>query len=105
MVADDLADDEVQELLREGRIQVGIGGKPAQSRYLGHLAARVGRGQVVLRLQVAHPLGGLEPFGEQIHQGGVNVVDAAAHGKQLVHDVLGNFPGEGTRPRIELQVQ
>ena len=85
VVADDLADDEVQELLREGRVQVGLGGEAPQPGDLRRFAARVPGGKLVRGLEEADLLGGLEALGEEEDEGGIDVVDAGADRQQLRH--------------------
>ncbi|GAA2952752.1 hypothetical protein GCM10020227_19850 [Streptomyces flavovirens] len=83
VVADDLGDDEVQQLLGERRVELGAFGELAQPGDLAGLAGGVGGRQVVLRLEVADLLGGLEAFGEHVDDRGVDVVDAFAQAVQL----------------------
>src|SRR5690606_21737488 len=86
VVADHLGDDEVQELLGEGRVEPGVLGEVAQPGDLAGLAGRVGGRQPVLRLEAADLLGALEAFGEHVDDGGVDVVDAVAQpGEFLAH--------------------
>ena len=67
-----------------------VGSSPASSasarsrRDLGLLARRVSRRQPLAGLELADLLGALEPLGEQVDQGGVDVVDAGAQAHQLV---------------------
>src|SRR5690606_17671791 len=77
VVADHLGDDEAHERLREGGVQSGVIREGAQARDLLSLAVRVCGWQSVLGLQHAHPLGVSEALGEQVHEGRVDVVDAA----------------------------
>lgn len=78
VMVDHLGDDEGEELLRELGIEVGFLGEPPQSGDLPGLPGFVGRGQSVVGLELAHGLGELEPLGQQMDEGGVDVVDAAA---------------------------
>lgn len=78
MMANDLVDDEADELLTEIGIELGLFGKAAQPRDLPLLARGVGRGQVVRGLVGAHRLGDAEPLGQHVDQRGVDVVDARA---------------------------
>lgn len=78
VVADDLGDDEGEELLGEGRVQLGVLGEAAEPGDLVGLAGGVGGRQLVGRLEVADLLGALEAFGEHVDDGGVDVVDAVA---------------------------
>ena len=91
MVADDLGDDEGEELLGEDRVEARLRGELAQPRHLPLLAGRVRRRQVELGLEHPHLLGAPEALGEQVHQGGVEIVDGGA---------VGGEPGRyGARPR------
>ena len=78
MVSDDLADDEGEELLGEFRIQVGVGRQLPQAGDLALFAYRISRREVVRGLESTDALGVLEPFGEQVNQCGIDVVDARA---------------------------
>lgn len=89
MVANDLGDDETQELLGEDRVQARLGGKFAQPRHLLHLASRVGRRQPHGRLEDPHLLRAAEALGQQVDQGSVEVVDARAQSDQLGRDLGG----------------
>ncbi len=77
MMANDLGDDEVQELLGKGRIKVGFFRERPQPRDLRGFTSGISWRKLVLSLQMTHPLGCLEPFSQQIDQGRVDVVDAA----------------------------
>ena len=46
-------------------------------------AIRVGRRQALLGLQSTDPLGDLEPLSHDVHDGSVQVVDAAAQNQQF----------------------
>jgi len=78
VVSDDLADDEGEELLGELRIQVGVGRQLPQAGDLALFAHRISRREVVRGLEPADALGVLEPFGEQVNERGIDVVDARA---------------------------
>lgn len=58
------------------------------------LPGRVGGRQAVPGLELADLLGALEALGEQVHQGGIEVVDAAAQVKQ---PLTGRLVGNGGR--------
>ena len=88
VVADHLVDDEVEELLRELRVEARVVRQGAQPLDLEGLAGRVGRRHPRAGLEPAHLLGALEALGEQVHQRGVEVVDAAAQSLQLGGGVL-----------------
>ncbi len=83
VVADDLGDDEVEELLGEVRVEPGVVGQGAQALDLTLLATRVGGGQTELGLEHPDPLRGLEALREQVDQRRVDVVDALAQAVQL----------------------
>ena len=88
MVTDDFGDDEVEKLLGKLGIQFGVGGKGPESRNLVRFAVRICRRQTVPGLEFAYLLGDLEPLREQVHQGGIHVVDAVAQPTELSgHDV------------------
>src|SRR5829696_3918636 len=96
VVADDFGDDEVEKLLRELRIQFGVGGKGPESGNLVRFAVRICRRQTVPCLEFANLLGDLEPLREQVHQGGIHVVDAVAQPTELSgHDVI-----HGSKPNF-----
>jgi phosphoglycerate dehydrogenase-like enzyme len=82
-MVDDLGDDEAQELLREHRVESRLDSERSQPRHLLLLAHRVGSRQTNLRLVAADLLGDLEPLGEQVHEGSVDVVDARPVARQL----------------------
>jgi hypothetical protein len=86
VVADDLGDDEVEELLRERRVEVGLERELLEPRDLPFLTRRVRRREVVLGLQTADALGVLEPNGQHVDERSVDVVDA---GTDLVELCLG----------------
>ena len=83
MVADDLVDDEAQELLRELGIELRVLRQRAQAGNLLGLARRVGRGQGVGRLVFAHGLGDAKPLRQDMDQRGIDIVDAAPEGGEL----------------------
>jgi phosphoglycerate dehydrogenase-like enzyme len=82
-MVDDFGDDEAQELLREHRVEAGLDGERPQPRNLLLLADRVGGWQTDLRLVATDLLRDLEPLGEQVDEGGVDVVDAGPVTRQL----------------------
>ncbi len=83
MVADHFVDDEAQELFGEFRVEVRFLGQLAQARNLLLLPSRIGRGQGVGRLVLADRLRDAEPLRQDVDQGGVDIVDAAAEGGEL----------------------
>ncbi len=96
VVADDLGDDEVEELLGEGRVEPGVLGQVAQPLDLVPLAGRIGRRQPVLRLQPPDLLGALEALGQHVDDRGVDVVDAAPQSEQLRLGLLVHLATRGT---------
>src|SRR4051812_42454688 len=76
VVVDDLGDDEVQELLREGGVEMTLLGETAKPLDLLLLPLRVGRRETVCGFQRSDLLRELEPFREQVHESCVDVVDA-----------------------------
>lgn len=101
MVADHLADDEVQEFFREGRVQLGVFGKPPQPGDLGGFASWVAGGKPVCGLEEAHLLRRLKPLREEVHEGCIDVVDAGPDRQQLCHYRRVHMPCEGTRGGVE----
>ncbi len=84
MVADHFIDDEAQELLGEVRVELGLLCKPPQPRNLLGFALRICWRQPGGCLEGADLLGDLEPLGEQVNEGRVDVVDAPAIVPELV---------------------
>lgn len=76
VVSDDFGNDEVQEGLGELRIKSRLVGERPQPGDLPLLASRVGGRHTVRSLELPDSLGALEALGEQVDQGGVDVVDA-----------------------------
>lgn len=75
MMPDDFLDDEVQELLGEIRIQIGILGEVSKAFNLVFFARRIGRRQLVLGLEHANRLGAAEAFGQHVDERGIDIVD------------------------------
>ena len=75
VVADHLVDDEAEKFFRKFRIEVSIAGELPQPFDLLFLARGVRRGQVIFGFIFADRLGDLEPFGEDEHQRGIDIVD------------------------------
>ena len=72
--------EQAVDTLRQVLLLRGLGLVRAPGLRLGllrRLALRVAGGEGVFGLQVPHPLRRLETFGEEIHEGGVDVVDRA----------------------------
>lgn len=60
MVADDLGDDEIQELLRKSRVELRLGREIAQAADLRQFPVRVSGRQLIPGLEHADPLGRFE---------------------------------------------
>ncbi|KPG83902.1 hypothetical protein AEQ27_08285 [Frigoribacterium sp. RIT-PI-h] len=88
MVVDHLGDDEVQEGLGEGRVETGLFGQATQALDLHALTLGVARRHAGRRLEQADGLRVLEPLGEHVDEGGVDVVDALADARELVDRAL-----------------
>lgn len=95
MVADDLGDDEVQEFLREGRVQFRALGEFPQPGDLACLARGVGGRQLVFGLEDADLLGAFEALGEHVHDRRVDVVDAFAQPGEFGPDGVVDGLGRG----------
>ena len=66
-----------------GLVWAGGGGKGTQALHLASFAGGVGGRKVQARLDVANTLSTAETFGENVHEGGVDVVDRCARLRQL----------------------
>src|SRR5262249_2137498 len=100
VVADDFGDNEVDELFREGRIELGVLGERLEPLDHDLFALRIARRQTGRGLQLAHPARAAEALGEEIDQRGVDVVDAVAQLTQLGRDRAGPlFPRHVASPR------
>ncbi len=78
MVPDDLGDDEVEKGGRELGVELRLLGELAQPRDLAGFAGGVGGWHAVRGLEAADPLRALETLGEEVHERGIEVVDAGA---------------------------
>ena len=78
VVLNDFSDDEVQKLLGEFRIEIGLLCQVFEPFDLLRLARGIGRGKVVLRLELAHGLRVLEAFAQRVDKDCVQPVDAGA---------------------------
>ena len=96
-MVDDLGDDEAQELLREHRIETRLDRQRPQTCHLLLLAGRIGSRQTDLRLVAADVLCDLESLGEQMDEGGVDVVDTRPVTRQLGVGWHGAVVGHGAR--------
>ena len=83
MVADHFLDHEADEFLAEFGVEVGFLRKLAQPGDLAFLPPRIGRGQGIRRLVGADRLSDPEPLGQDMDQGGIDIVDAAAERGEL----------------------
>ena len=95
---DDLGDDEGEELLGEDRVQAGILGQGPQTRHLLPLAPGVGRRQIQPSLEQAHLLSAAKALGQEMDEGGVEVVDGVPVDGQLWGDA-GLFLAHAVRLR------
>ena len=86
MVLDDLGDDEGEELLGEDRVQAGLLSQCPQTCHLLLLAPGVGRRQIESGLEQSHLLSAAEPFGQEMDEGGVEVVNGGPIDGQLWGD-------------------
>lgn len=109
MPADDLGDDEREELLCELRIEMGLLGEFSESGDLPGFPRLVGRGQTVVGFEFTDALGELEALGEEVNEGGIDVVDAASQLLQpfdcmcpvvsvLIHAPSLSMPGHACAP-------
>ena len=89
MMPDDLGDDEVQELLGERGIQIGIVCEFAQPRDLLGLPIGIGGRQIVLSLELTDLLGAPESLSQHVHEGRVDIVDTRANLLELRECVVG----------------
>lgn len=76
MMADHLIDDEAQEFFGKYWIELRIFRELAKPRDLAFLPAWIGWWQGILCLETAYRLCDLEPLGQHIDQGRVDIVDA-----------------------------
>ena len=83
MVANNLIDDEAQELLAEFGIKIGFLRKLAQPRDLAFLARWIGGGKGDLRFVLAHCLRDAKALGQHMNERRVDIVDALAIDRQL----------------------
>ena len=105
MVTNHLGDEEMQKTLRKHRVETRLFGKSRKTLDLVFFAIRVASGKAVLCLEGTHGLRELEAFGEEMHEGRVDIVDRASvlakhlpsAGDLLVGDV---GPGTWGRWRI-----
>src|SRR5450830_1648607 len=97
VVADDLFDDEGQELLGEHRVEVRLVGELAQPRDLPRLSPEVRRRQPSRGLEHADLLRRLEPLRQQVDECRVDVVDAAPQAHELGRQAV---LGAGVRHRV-----
>ena len=78
MVTNHLGDEEMQKTLRKHRVETRLFGKSRKTLDLVFFAIRVASGKAVLCLEGAHGLRELEAFGEEMHEGRVDIVDRAS---------------------------
>ena len=77
---------------------MGLFGERSQPRDLHSLPLRIRWRQSGCRLEPPHLLSELEPLGQQVHERGIDVIDALAQTGQLDGDILldhgPNLPGK-----------
>lgn len=78
VVTNHLGDEEMQETLRKHRVETRLFGKSRQTLDLVFFAIRIASGKAVLCLEGTHGLRELEAFGEEMHEGSVDIVDRAS---------------------------
>lgn len=99
MVMDHLGHDETQELLGEDWVEPGLLGERAQPLDLTLLAFEVGRRKTDGGLVPTDVLSHLETFGEQVDEGGVDVVDTRSElGQLLIGHAGWTLPDRRPRP-------
>lgn len=101
VVPDHFGNHEIQELLGEFRIQVGFMRQGAQAFDLRFLPVGVARWQLVLGFEVSYALGRLEALGQEEDQLGIEVVDAAADGVQLLKHFILDLTVQRAGVRVE----
>jgi len=77
-MADHFLDDEAQELFGEIGIKLGGLSQRTKARNLHLFAGGIGGRHAVLGLVLAHRLGAFESLRQQMHQGGIDIVDAVS---------------------------
>lgn len=78
VMLDDLGDNKAEKFLAEDRIEPSFLSQRTQSCDLGGLAIGVRWGKACLGLVLANTLRDLETFGQEMHQGSIDIVDAVA---------------------------
>lgn len=78
VVLNDFSDDEVQELLGEFGVQIGLARQSFEPRDLGCLSGGIAWRKVVCGLEFPHGLRVFEPLAQCIDEDGIKAVDAAA---------------------------
>lgn len=89
VVLNDLSDDEVQEILGEFRVQIGLLRKIFKSCDLFRFAIRIGRGKVVFGFQFADSLGCFEPLSQSVDEDRIEAIDAATVAFEKLGGALG----------------
>ena len=89
VVLNDLSNDEIQEILGEFRVQIGLLRKIFKTCDLFRFAIRIGRGKVVFGFELANSLRGFEPLAQGVDEDRVEAVDAVAVALQQVGGALG----------------
>lgn len=91
MVLNDFFNHEIQEFFGEGRVQVGVSAQRMEPFNLGFFAFRVAGRQVVFGLEPTNLLGAFEAFCQEVHQGGIDIVDTGTDGQEFFQN--GRFGG------------
>ena len=78
VVLNDFSDDEIQEILGEFRVQIGLMGQFFKPCNLRRFAVGIGRGKVMFGLELTYGLSVLEAFPKRIHKDRIQTVDAFA---------------------------
>lgn len=78
VVTNHLGNEEMQEALRENGVEPGFFGESRETLDLLLFTIGVACGQAVLGFERTHGLRELEAFGEEMHEGSVDIVDRAS---------------------------
>ena len=78
MMMNHFGDNEAQELFGKHRIKASFECQSPKTGDLAVFTSSIGGRQASLHFVQAHGLSDLEPLGQQVDQGGIDVVDAGA---------------------------
>lgn len=84
MMPDNFLHNEIQELLREIRIELGVVRQRTQPRDLLRLTPRIGGRQAMGCLELSDNLRTPEALGENVDQRRIDVIDAFAQASKLL---------------------